>query len=38
MKIDHKLTEKDQLSFAYVLDFVNNFVGFGAGGYDVRAG
>jgi hypothetical protein len=32
MKIDHKLTEKDQLGFAYVLDFANTTTAFGGGG------
>ena len=32
LKIDHKLTDKDQLGFAYILDFVNTNVAFAAGG------
>lgn len=32
MKIDHKLTDRDQLGFAYLLDFVKTSVAFGAGG------
>jgi hypothetical protein len=32
MKIDHKLTEKDQLGFAYVLDFASTTKAFGGGG------
>jgi hypothetical protein len=32
MKIDHKLTEKDQLGFAYVLDFASTTEAFGGGG------
>jgi len=32
MKIDQKLTDKDQLGFSYLLDFVNTSVAFGAGG------
>ena len=32
MKIDHKLTEKDQLGFSYLLDQVSNTVAFGGGG------
>jgi hypothetical protein len=32
MKIDHKLTEKDQLAFAYVLDFASTTTAFGGGG------
>lgn len=32
MKIDHKLTDKDQLGFSYLLDFVKTSVAFGGGG------
>jgi Carboxypeptidase regulatory-like domain/TonB dependent receptor len=32
MKIDHKLTERDQLGFSYLLDFVNTSKAFAGGG------
>ncbi len=32
MKIDHRLTNKDQLSFTYLADLVDNTIGFGGGG------
>jgi hypothetical protein len=35
MKIDHKLSDKDQLSFAYVLDFVNSSTEYGGGGTSI---